>query len=295
MSNELQDQYWIVWNDPSDNLDKYFALSSETGHYWTTDVDDPNIVDGLSLDIVHTTEDTIKQIAEKWRMQKGKAYERKNLFQHPNEKAWLCVEKKPCGPKNPGTGKIPREYKAFWSRKFKSVVCISNITGQRQGNPSMNDKDYAKKNSAKAREERKRRLETMEKASKRLNFNPAEQLIAWAQGDETKLNTKEPIKNSQRIKALELLASYVWSKPKPYDPSLTDKSKEHQGPTIHVTLPSNSRELDQHVLKHDTQESLDTYFKNTYHEPDEIQQIDSEAGEYDEKQGVFLPSNNREE
>jgi len=291
------EEFWIEWEDPADDLKKYFALSPETGHYWTTDVNDPCIVNGAELDIIYSPEDTMKQIGEKWKLKKGAAYERHNLFKHPSPgiHAWLAVEKKPTGERD-GENKVIRKFKAFYSRKFKSVVCISRLTGQRQGNPQMQDKDYARKSSAKAKEERKRRLENIEKASKRLHFNPAEQLIAWAQGDDSKLNTSEPIKNSQRIKALEILASYTWAKPKPVDHAAIERQKQgNQGPVVHVTLPSNSRELDKHVLKHDDQESLDSYFKNTYKEPDEVAELDEEAGDYDEDSGLFIPSNNRED
>ncbi len=131
--------------------------------------------------------------------------------------------------------------------------------------------------------------------SKRLNFNPAEQLIAWAMGDDSKLNTKQPITNAQRIKSLEILASYTWAKPKPVDHAAIEKAKgQNQGPVVHVTLPSNSRELDKHVLTHESQESLDSYFQNAYKEPDEVEQLDEEAGEYDEDHGSFIPSNGRD-
>ncbi len=93
-----------------------------------------------------------------------------------------------------------------------------------------------------------------------------------------------------------MLASYSWAKPKPFDAQLAEKNKQtNQGPVVHVTLPSNSRELDKHVLKHDTQDSLDNYFKEAYKEPDEVVQLDEEAGEYDEDNGFFIPSNRRDE
>lgn len=288
----MSDEYWIEWKDPADDTLKYFALSPDTGHFWTSDVNDPCIVNGAELEVIYTIDDTLKQIGEKWKLKKGVAYERHNLFKHPSEHAWLAVEKKPTGQKDED-GKVIRAYKAFWSRKFKSVVCISRLTGQRQGNPQMQNKEYAQASAAKAKAQRKARLENVERVSKRLNFNPAEQLIAWAQGDDTKLNTKQPITNAQRIKSLEILASYVWAKPKPIDPNIADKNSNNQGPTVHVTLPSNSRELDKHVLKHDSKDALDSYFQNTYKEPDEVAQVDDEAGDYDEEKGLFIPSNGR--
>lgn len=297
MSNDNKnvESFWIEWVDPADDLIKYFALSPDTGHYWTVDPNDPCIVDGAELETFYEDKDTYQQIGEKWKLKKGVAYERRNLFKNPNEHSWLAVEKKPTGERDEDDKPV-RKYKAFWSKKFKSVVCISNITGQRQGNPKMQDKDYARQSSAKAKQERKRKLENIERASKRLAFNPAEQLIAWAQGDDSKLNTKEPIKNSQRLKALEILAGYTWAKPKPFDAQLAERNKQNnQGPVVHVTLPSNSRELDKHVISHDSQESLDNYFKNTYKEPDEVEQLDEEAGEYDEDHGSFIPSNGRDQ
>jgi len=296
MSNN-NDSWWIEWNGPDGTWDtQYLAVSKQAGMYWTEDTEDPNLVDGSELEIKDSIEDTLKQIGEKWRLGKGRAYERRNLFAHPNEHAYLCVENVSTGRRDEEDGKIIREYQAYYSRKFKNLKAISRLTGKRQGNVKFQDKDYARQSSQKAKAERKKRLENIERASKRLNFNPAEQLIAWAQGDEDKLNTKQPITNAQRIKCLEILASYNWAKPKPIDHAAIERQKQgHQGPVVHVTLPSNSRELDKHVLTHDNQESLDSYFKNTYKEPDEVEQLEDEAGEYDEEQGVFLPSNGRED
>lgn len=292
-----KDTFWIEWEgSPADPFEEthYLAVSKTAGMYWTTDTDDVNIVDGSSLQIKDTEEDTIKQIAEKWRLNKGRAFERKNLFKHPEENAWVCVENVSTGRKDED-GKTIREYQAYYSRKFKNLKALSKITGKRQGNVKFQDSDYARKTSANAKAARKKRLENVERAAKRLNFNPAEQLIAWAQGNEDKLNTKQPITNAQRLKSLEILASYSWAKPKPVDHAALERNKQgNQGPVVHVTLPSNSRELNQHVISHDSKESLDEYFKNTYKEPDEVQQVDDEAGEYDEEQGVFLPSNDRE-
>lgn len=290
------DTFWIEWNGPEGDWEvHYLAVAESSGLYWTEDTSDPNIVDGSTLEIKFEPEDTIRQIAEKWKLKKGVQYERKNLYKHPTEHAWIAVEKLPNGQRDPDTNKVIRSYRAYWTRKFKSVACLSNITGRPQGNPKMQDKEYARKTSAKAKAERKKRLENVERAAKRLNFNPAEQLIAWAQGDEEKLNTKSPITNAQRLKSLEILASYSWAKPKSVDYAAIERDKnKQQGPVVHVTLPSNSRELSQHVLSHDSQESLDSYFKSAYKEPDEVQQVDDEAGEYDEEQGVFLPSNGRE-
>jgi len=295
MSNN-KDSYWIEWDGPDGTWNtQYLAVAPSSGLYWTEDTSDPNIIDGSELQVKFETEDTLRQIGEKWKLKKGVQYERKNLFKKPDEHAWLAVEKLPNGERDPETKKVIRTFQAYWTKKFKSVAAISRITGRPQGNPKMQDKDYARKASQKAKEERKRRLENIERASKRLNFNPAEQLIAWAQGDEEKLNTKQPITNAQRIKCLEILASYSWAKPKPIDHAAIEKQKQqnNQGPVVHVTLPSNSRELGKHVLTHETQESLDNYFKEAYKEPDEVEQIDEEAGEYNESEGFFIPSNRR--
>ena len=296
MSNN-NDSFWIEWNGPDGKEDaQYLAVSESSGLYWTQDVQDSNIVDGAELEIKYDIETTIKQLSEKWKLQKGKQFERFNLFKHPEKHCWLAVEKLPNGQRDPETNKVIRTYQAYWTHKFKAVAAISKVTGKCQGNAGFQNKQYAQKASQKAKEERRRRLENIEKASKRLNFNPAEQLIAWATGDEEKLNTKQPITNAQRLKSLEILASYTWAKPKPIDHAAIERNKQNnQGPVVHVTLPSNSRELDKHVISHDSQESLDNYFKNTYKEPDEVQQVDDEAGEYDEEQGVFLPSNGRED
>ena len=296
MENKNEDSWWIEWNGPDGTWDtQYLAVSKQSGMYWTDDTQDPNIVDGSKLEIKDTIEDTLKQIGEKWRLKKGRAFERKNLFKHPYEHAWLCVENVSTGRRNEEDGKIIREYQAYYSRKFKNLKAISKITGKRQGNVKFQDKEYVRQSSLKAKAERKKRLENIERASKRLNFNPAEQLIAWAQGDEDKLNTTQPITNAQRIKCLEILASYAWAKPKPVDYSALELQKQrgNQGPVVHVTLPSNSRELEKHVLTHDSKESLDNYFKSAYKEPDEVAQLDEEAGEYDEETGMFLPDNGR--
>lgn len=298
MSNK--DSFWIEWNGPEGDWDThYLAVSKSAGMYWTEDTADTNIVDGSELEIKDTIEDTINILSKQIKWNQGLQYDRRNLFRHPDPKihAWLCVENVSIGKRDEETGKVLREFRAYYSHKFNNLKAISRLTGKRQGNPKMQDKEYARKSSAKAKAERKKRLENIEKASKRLNFNPAEQLIAWAQGDEEKLNTKQPVTNAQRIKALELLASYTWAKPKPIDHAAIERQKQQnsQGPVVHVTLPSNSRELGNHVLSHDSQEALDNYFKSAYKEPDEVAEIDQEAGDYDDESGLFIPSNNRED
>ncbi|MBG23673.1 MAG: hypothetical protein CMF22_10145 [Idiomarinaceae bacterium] len=291
------DSFFIEWLGPEGDWPvQYLCVSETSGLYWNEDIMDPNIVDGSLLPFKFDPEDTIKQIAEKWKLKKGIQFERRNLFKHPTEHAWLVVEKLPSGERDPDTNKLIRTYQAYWSRKFKAVSCISRLTGRPQGNPSLQDKEYAKKASANAKAARKKRMENVERAAKRLNFNPAEQLIAWAQGDENKLNTKQPITNAQRLKALEIYASYSYAKPKPIDPLAMEKQKERQSlPVVHVTLPSNSRELGDKVVTHQSQDELDKYFQSHYTEPDELEAVDREAGEYDEENGVFLPDNGRKD
>jgi hypothetical protein len=287
------ESFYIEWQDPSDNIIKYACLSSETGLYWSEDTSDNGIIDGSFLDTEYTVEDTIRQIAEQVKLKKGLQYNRKFCIKHPDDHKWLKVEKKSTGVRDEETNKLIYEYRATWSHKFRAVAVVSAITGRPQGNPGLQNKEYARAASEKSKLSRKKRIENVEKAARRLNFNPAEALIAWAMGDDTKLNTKQPITNSQRLKSLEILAGYSWAKPKPVDPNIVDKNKQ-QGPVVHVTLPSNSRELDKHVLTHDSAESLEEYFKDSYKEPDEFEAIEKEAGEYDEKTGAFsIPNNGR--
>lgn len=293
MSNN-NDSFWIEWNGPDSKEDtQYLAVSESSGLYWTQDVQDSNIVDGSELEIKYDIETTIKQLSEKWKLQKGKQFERFNLFKHPEKHCWLAVEKLPNGQRDPETNKVIRKYQAYWTHKFKAVAAISRVTGKCQGNAGFQNKQYAQKASQKAKEERRRRLENIEKASKRLNFNPAEQLIAWATGDEEKLNTKQPITNAQRLKSLEILASYTWAKPKPFDPQLADKMKKDTGPGINVVLPADGSEVKGKVLEHQSEEALQEYLSNSSKEVYSEYEEDTDAGSYDYQRARFeLPEEN---
>ncbi|MAX51303.1 MAG: hypothetical protein CMH22_04940 [Methylophaga sp.] len=258
----MSDEYWIEWKDPADDTLKYFALSPDTGHFWTSDVNDPCIVDGAELEVIYTIDDTLKQIGEKWKLKKGVAYERHNLFKHPSEHAWLAVEKKPTGQKDED-GKVIRAYKAFWSRKFKSVVCVSRLTGQRQGNPQMQNKEYAQASAAKAKAERKKRLANAQETAKKLNFDPLKRLALYAMGDKEQLGLKEEVKPSIQMKALETYLKYSHQVLKPYSPQEMEKLRnDNSGPRVNVILPSNAEEVPGTVLQHKDEASLERYLKS---------------------------------
>lgn len=274
----MSDEYWIEWKDPADDTLKYFALSPDTGHFWTSDVNDPCIVNGNELEVIYTIDDTLKQIGEKWKLKKGVAYERHNLFKHPSEHAWLAVEKKPTGRKDED-GKVIREYKAFWSRKFKSVVCISRLTGQRQGNPQMQNKEYAQASAAKAKAERRKRLATAQETAKKLNFDPMKRLALYAMGDKEQLGLKEEVKPSIQMKALEVYLKYSHQVLKPYSPQEMEKLRgSDTGPKINIVLPSDGSENKQHVIQHKDQQALDSYLKsggkNAYYDIESDTEVD---------------------
>ncbi len=276
----MSDEYWIEWKDPADDTLKYFALSPDTGHFWTSDVNDPCIVNGAELEVFYTIDDTLKQIGEKWKLKKGVAYERHNLFKHPSEHAWLAVEKKPTGRKDED-GKVIREYKAFWSRKFKSVVCVSRLTGQRQGNPQMQNKEYAQASAAKAKAERRKRLATAQETAKKLNFDPMKRLALYAMGDKEQLGLKEEVKPSIQMKALEVYLKYSHQVLKPYSPQEMEKLRgSDTGPKINIVLPSDGSENKQHVIQHKDQQALDSYLKsggkNAYYDIESDTEVDDD-------------------
>ena len=251
----MEDTFYIEWLDPSDNTLKYACLSKQTGLYWSEDITDNGIIDGSFLLVEGKPEDTIKQLAEQYKLQKGRQFNRRYCIKHPFLYAYFKVEKKSTGERD-SEGTLKREYRATWSHKFKSVSVISSLTGRPQGNPSFQDKSYVKKTTEKAKASRKKRLENIEAASKRLNFNPAEELVAWATGDETRLRTGQPITNAQRMKALEILAGYVWAKPKPVDPNLF---KQSTGPQVHLILPKDGSEVEGSAIEHKDEEDLSQY------------------------------------
>lgn len=254
----MENSFYIDWLDPADRVLKYACLSAETGLYWSETTDDPGIIDGSFLPVEGTIENTVRQLSEQYKLKKGIQFNRKYCVKHPFIHAYLKVEKKHLG-KRDEDGKPIREYYACWSHKFKGVSVISTITGRPQGNPSFQDKAYVKKTTEKSKASRKRRLENIENASKRLNFNPAEHLIAWATGDDTRLRTKQPITNAQRIKALEILAGYTWAKPKPLDPNLADK--RDTGPQVHLILPKDGSEVEGTGIEHKNEEDLNSFLK----------------------------------
>src|SRR5690554_248818 len=288
----MSDKEIIDWTDPSDEKVKYFALSVDTGHYWTEDPDDPLIVDVTELPIKHEVEDTIRQIAEKYKMGKGKQYERRNLFEHydPKEHAWLVVEKLPNGTRDPDTNKVNRDYQAYWSRKFKLVSCISRITGRCQGNPAMQNKEYARSTSAKAKAERKRKLANAQDTARRLHFDPLKRLALYAMGDSERLGLREEVKQSIQMKALETFLKYSHQQMKPYSPQEMERLKgADTGPRINIILPSDGSEDEKHVITHKDQQSLEQYLKTGHSAYDGITSDWDDGAEEIDKLRLDLP------
>lgn len=279
----MREQQWIEWLDPADNKLKYFALSSDTGIYWTEDTEDSLIVDASELPVKDSIDNTLTQIAEKYKMGKGKQYERFNLFKHPDPKihAYLAVEKLPNGTRDEDTNKVNRSYSAYFTHKFKRVTCISRITGRPQGNPSMQNKDYARKSSIKAKEERKRKLASAQETAKKLNFDPLKRLALYAMGDSERLGLKEDIKPSLQLKSLEIYLKYSHQQMKPFSPQEMEKLRgSDTGPKINIVLPSDGSENKQYVIEHKDQESLDQYLKrggrDSYSDIDHETSVDDE-------------------
>lgn len=260
----MSDTNWIEWIDPVDNKLKYFALSSDTGIYWTEDTEDPLIVDVSELPVKDSIDNTLTQISEKYKMGKGRQYERFNLFKHPDPKvyAYLAVEKLPNGTRDEDTNKVNRSYSAYFTHKFKRVTCISRITGRPQGNPSMQNKDYARKSSIKAKEERKRKLASAQETAKKLNFDPLKRLALYAMGDSERLGLKEDIRPSLQLKSLEIYLKYSHQQMKAFSPQEMEKLRgADNGPRINIVLPADGSENNQHVLEHKDTESLEQYLK----------------------------------
>lgn len=277
----MKDKEIITWEDPADKKMKYFALSSTNGHYWSEDPDDPLIVDVSRLPIKHTIEDTLRHVAEKYKMQKGKQYERFDLFHHPDPKihAYLTVEKLPDGTRDKETGKVNRSYQSYFSHKFKLPGCISRVTGKGQGNPSMRKKGYAQELAQKSKEERKRRLASAQETARKLQFDPMKRLALYAMGDSERLGLKEDVKQSIQMKALETYLKYSHQQLKPYSPQEIDKLRaDNSGPKINVILPSDGSEVKGTVLEHKSQESLDQYLSSGRYS---YVDIDEETNEYD--------------
>jgi hypothetical protein len=79
---------------------------------------------------------------------------------------------------------------------------------------------------------------------------------------------------------------------KPYSPQEAEKLQNNKDiPTVHVTLPSNDRELSGKVLTHDSQETLDQYFRTAYQEEEEGVEPDEEVVEI--VKTLDLPDNKR--
>lgn len=272
---------------------RYFACSPQSGFYFTDDPSDPNVVDGSALEIKFTVDDTIKQIAQQVKLNEGTQFDRHDLFKHPHENAWLACQKQTVGKDD--DDKPIKEYVPHWTRKFKYVTAISRSRESCQGNASWRKGSKSvKEANAQSRINRKKRLENATEAARKLNFNPMQELIAWAQGDAEKLNV-DGVTAAQRLKALEIFMGYAYSKPKPVDPAAErEKDKGHQGPSVNVILPSNDREMEGRVLTHNGRDELQKHFDKFEKEPDEVEQLDKEAGEYDEDTATFrLPDNER--
>lgn len=285
------DTFYISTDD-----NRYFCCSPQAGFYFSEDSDDPNIVDGSGLEIKYTKEDTLRQIAEQVKLSKGVHYSRKSLFQHPSEKAWLAVERRATGKKD-SEGNTVKEFVTFWSRKFKLVTCLSKVTEKRQGNSSFTPGSKAAKlANEKSRLAKKKRLASATETAKALNFDPMKRLALYAIGDKEGLGLSEDVKQSTQLKSIEIFLKYSHQQMKPYSPQEAEKLQTNKDtPVVHVTLPSNDRELSHAVLTHESNENLETYFKNTYKEDEEYDMVDKEAGEFDEETGFFtLPDNQRE-
>ena len=124
----MDESFLIQWLDPSDNTLKYACLSYETGLCWSEDPDDNGALDGSFLLVEGEPSDTVRQLAEQYKLQKGRQFIRRYCIKHPLIHAYLKVEKKSTGQRD-ADGKLIREYRATWSHKFKSVSVISSLTG----------------------------------------------------------------------------------------------------------------------------------------------------------------------
>lgn len=282
----MSDTFYISTDDG-----RYFCCSPQSGFYFSEDSDDPNIVDGSELEIKDSIDDTLRQISEQVKLSKGVHYSRKSLFQHPEIKCWLAVERRTV--KKDEDGNAVKEYFPFWTYKFKRVTCISRITEKRQGNSSFSPGSKAAKlANEKSRLAKKKRLASATEVAKQLNFDPMKRLALYAQGDKDALGLSEEVKQSTQLKSLEIFLKYTHQILKPFSPQDAEKLQSNKDvPTVHVTLPSNSRELSSAVLQHDSRDSLESYFKQ-YDIPDEFEELDQEAGEFDEETGVFIIPNN---
>lgn len=256
-SNDNNYDTFYIQNDQGE----YFCCSSINGFYWSKEIDDPNIVDGAELEIKYSMADTIQQISEQVKMLKGTQFSRHSLFQHPHEKCWLACERKNVGKDSDGN-KI-KEYRPFFTRKFKSVVAISRHSLKCQGNIGFANKKYAQDANKKAQLEKKRRLASAAETAKALRFDPMRRLALYAMGDRDALGLKEDIRPSLQLKSLEIYLKYSHQQMKAFSPQEMEKLKgSDNGPKINIVLPADGSENNQHVLEHKDNESLEEYLKN---------------------------------
>lgn len=262
---------------------EYFCVSPVNGLYFTEDVSDSNIVDGASLEIKDSKEDTIRQIAEQVKLKQGTQFDRKDLFQHPNEKAWLCVEKTSTPDKQRDeNNKLVRVYQAFWSRKFKRVSAVSKSREKCQGNASWRQGSQSvKEANKKALAERKKRLASAQETARKLNFDPMKRLALYAMGDSEALGLKEDVKASLQLKSIEIYLKYSHQQMKPYSPQEIERLKgSDSGPKINIVLPSDGSENKDHVIEHKNTESLEYYLKNgKYDHSEDLEEVSSETEE----------------
>lgn len=250
------ESFWVETKDG-----RYFCCSPQTGFYFSDDTNDPNIVDGAELEIKYEKEDTILQIAEQVKMKKGTQFSRKDLFQHPEEKAWLACEKKVVRVLEDKT-KV-REYVPYWSRKFKSVVCISKTREKCQGNAAWRTGSKSvKEANAKAQMEKKKRLASAQETARKLNFDPMKRLALYAMGDSQGLGIHEDVKQSIQMKALETYLKYTHAQIKPYSEHEVEAlKKKDSGPKINIILPANEDGSPEGAIEHRSEDELQTYLK----------------------------------
>lgn len=280
---------FFIENDEGD----FFCCSPQAGFYFSDDIADPNIVDGSKLELKFTAEDTIKEIREQVKEKKGTQYSRKDLFKHPDENAWLACERRTVSI-NEENEKV-KEYCPFWTRRYKLITGISRTSLKCQGNAAFKPGSKAAKiANEKARLAKKTRLANATETARNLNFDPLKRLALYAMGDKDGLGLTSDVTQATQLKAIETYLKYSHQQLKPYSPQEADKLKHGRDdlPVVHVTLPSNDREMSGSVLSHDSRDDLNEYLRKSY--LDEYETIDHDAGEFDEKTGSFiLPNNGR--
>lgn len=259
---------------------EFFCCSPQSGFYFSEDVNDPNIVDGSGLSIKYSKEDTLKQIHEQVRLKKGTQYSRKALLEHPNEKAWLAVERRTV--RKDSEGNALKEYQAFWSRKFKMVTCISRYTLKCQGNSAFKPGSKAAKvANEKSRLAKKKRLANATEVAKQLNFDPLKRLALYAMGDREGLGLNEDVKQSIQLKSLETYLKYSHQQMKPYSPQEIEALKKgDSGPRINIVLPADGSERKGDVIEHKSEQALQEYLARG--SVGSYEEIENEVEDYDE-------------